>query len=241
MWLLSSSRFWRSGMTVWTSMVMFMFGTQLDFTLWSSKPHFSFTLISSRQQNDPISLRLPAQLLLSGQWKWLGPPVQQQQLPAGPRLLIRRGRHPSVPLLPVSPGAAEPHFPGEPELIQPSTTGPSSLFLSTSASKHHNVFILLENEESHMFRCRRWLLIGCCCQGETVTLFHGGRLKRLSAPSPTRPLGGPPLRHCPDTPVCFWSVLFSCSLICSQKPFWGFIHPRFAQWQSHKQIKMWLK
>lgn len=90
------------------------------------KPHIdiSSSAFDSRQQNFAISFRLPAQLLLDGQWKWLGPPVQQQQLPARPWRLIGGGwADPSVPVLPVPPGTAEPCLPGEPELVQPSTAG----------------------------------------------------------------------------------------------------------------------
>lgn len=102
------------------------------------KPHIciSLTATSSRQQNASIPLRLPAQLLLSGQWKWLGPPVQQQQLPARPWRLLGGGgggAGPAVPLLPVSAGSLEPHLPGEPELTPPSTTG---LVLFNTDVKH---------------------------------------------------------------------------------------------------------
>lgn len=85
-------------------------------------------LFSSRQQNFSVSLRLPAQLLLGGQREWLGPPVLQQQLPAGPRRLLRGGRSdPAIPLQ--SPGTTEPRLPGEPQLLQPSSTGLDYQFL----------------------------------------------------------------------------------------------------------------
>lgn len=113
------------------------------------KPHICISLaaISSRQQNASISLGLPAQLLLSGQWKWLGPPVQQQQLPARPWRLFRGGgAGPAVPLRPVSAGSLEPHLPGEPELTPPSTTG---LVLFNTDLKHQKQGLRVENVENH--------------------------------------------------------------------------------------------
>lgn len=117
------------------------------------KPHIciSSTAISSRQQNASISLRLPAQLLLSGQWQWLGPPVQQQQLPARPRRLFRgggAGAGPAIPVLPVSAGSLEPHLPGEPELPPPSATG---LVLFNTDLKPQKQDLRVENAENH--RC----------------------------------------------------------------------------------------
>lgn len=137
----------------------------------------------SRQQDDSVSLRLPAQLLLSRQWKWLGPPVQQQQLPARPRRLFWGGRAgPTLPVLPVSAGSTEPHLPGEPELVPPSTTG-LVLHHSTCSILIWNIgnkMIILrdENDENDVW-C--WF---CCCRGETrheaPRSGHGG-IPRSSA------------------------------------------------------------
>lgn len=87
-------------MKVWTSQLI-----KWVLTVWNKSGSFSFICVlqevkqtvyslivktsylpffDSRQQNSSISLRLPAQLLLGRQWKWLGPPVQQQQLPGRP-------------------------------------------------------------------------------------------------------------------------------------------------------------
>lgn len=117
-----------------------MFGTNLAGCFLPDVKQMVYSLIvkphicTSRQQNASISLRLPAKLLLSGQWKWLGPPVQQQQLPARPWRLFRGGgAGPALPVLPASAGSLEPHLPGEPELPPPSTTG---LVLFNTGLKH---------------------------------------------------------------------------------------------------------
>lgn len=216
----------------------------------SWKPHIdiSSSPFSSRQQNYAIPLRLPAQLLLGGQWKWPGPPVQQQQLPARPWRLIRGGRaDPTVPVLPVSPRPAEPRLPGEPELIQPPTTGLVLHYLTC--------FILIWNIRHKITRIARtasfsgvdncWL---CCWLGEThiftdvflvclvtdqVTLFQDGSLTcaRWSPPS------GSTLGHGHFNQ----KRSFLLVLISSQKQFCGIIHPRFVRWHSRKRIKMSLK
>lgn len=224
---------------------------QISFTCFSQEVkqmvYFSYLhFFDSRQQNDSVSLRLPAQLLLSGQWKWLGPPVQQQQLRARPWRLFWGGRAgPTVPVRPVSPGSTEPHLPGEPELVPPSTTGlvlrHSSLF--DTNLKHRK-------QDDHFEGWDWWeppfclvlILLLWWRNAPRAALIGSWRYPEVVS---SVSLSGPTLRRGPDVVrICFQSDIISFLyswLISSQNLFCGIIHPHFAQRRRHKHIKMSLK